>query len=456
MISGFDYGTSNCAIGVIDPSTAKTRLLPLENGRPFLPSTLYAFGRELICAQVAANITNETLRRDYLKSRDANLSAARRFRREESISESTQSIFFGQKALSEYFAQPGEGYFVKSPKSFLGASSVRTEYIRFLEDLVTAMMMHIKQRAEQQFQRQLTNTVIGRPVNFQGLNAEKSNSQALAILEISAKRTGFRSVEFIYEPIAAGLDFERQLVQDKKVLVIDIGGGTSDCAMFRMGPSHRNKTDREEDFIGHNGERIGGNDFDIQIAAKALLPLFGMNSFLKSELPMPTQVYRNAISTNDVGAQADFNNLQSSLLIDRLLIETKEPELFKRFFKIRKKKLNQHLVVSAEQAKIHLSKSSRVDVPLDYVEDALSSEITFEVMEEAVRGPLIQMLSIVNETITQAGVPPDLIYITGGSAGSPVIRQAFNEKFGDIEVIDGDHFGSVANGLTLWANKIYK
>ena len=456
MISGFDYGTSNCAIGVIDQSTEKTRLLPLENGRPFLPSTLYAFGRELICAQVAASITNETLRRDYLKSRDANLSAARRFRREESISESRQSLFFGQKAVSEYFSLPGEGYFVKSPKSFLGTSGVRAEYIRFFEDLVTAMMMHIKETAEEQSQRQLTNTVIGRPVNFQGLNAEKSNSQALAILEISAKRAGFRSVEFIYEPIAAGLDFERQLIRDKKVLVIDIGGGTSDCAMVRMGPSHRNKADREEDFIGHNGERVGGNDFDIQIAAKALLPLFGMNSFLKSGLPMPTQVYRNAVSTNDVGAQADFNNLQSSLLIDRLLIETKEPELFKRFFKIRRKNLNQHLVASAEQAKIQLSKSSRVDVPLDYVEDSLSSEITFETMEEAVRGPLIQMISVVKETIIQAGVQPDLIYITGGSAGSPVIRQAINEKFGDIEVVDGDHFGSVANGLTLWADKIYK
>ena len=171
---------------------------------------------------------------------------------------------------------------------------------------------------------------------------------------------------------------------------------------------------------------------------------------------MPTQVYWNAVSTNDVGAQADFNNLQATLLMKRLLIETKEPELFKRFFKIRQLKQNQQVVASAEQAKIQLSKASKVDVKLDYVEDGLSSEITFETMQEAVRGPLTQMVHVMNETITQSGVLPDLIYITGGSARSPVIRQVITEQVGDIEVVDGDHFGSVANGLTLWADKIFR
>jgi hypothetical chaperone protein len=456
MISGFDYGTSNCAIGTMNSTTQKAQLLPLENDQTFLPSTLYALGRELICEQVAGGIAGEALRREYLESRNANLSAARQFRRKENIGANEQCLFFGQEAFNQYFASPGEGYFVKSPKSFLGTSGVRAEYIRFFEDLVTAMMMHIKQRAETQCQTELTDTVICRPVNFQGLNAEQSNAQALDILEVSAKRAGFKSVEFLYEPIAAGLDFERQLEQNKKVLVIDIGGGTSDCAMVCMGPGHRDKADRQEDFIGHSGERIGGNDFDIQVASKALLPLFGMNSFLKSGLPMPTQVFWNAVSTNDVGAQADFNSLQTTLLFDRLQIETKEPWLFERFVQMRKHKQNQHVVASAEQAKIQLSEVNQVDVTLDYIEDALSSTITFETMKEAVRRPLTKMMSVVNETIAQAAVKPDLIYITGGSARSPVIRQVITEKIGDIEVVDGDHFGSVANGLTLWANKIFK
>jgi len=456
MISGFDYGTSNCAIGVINSASQKAQLLPLENDQNFLPSTLYSLGRELVCEQVAGGITDQTMHREYLENRRANLSAAEKFRRKENIGEHEQRLFFGQEAFNNYFELPGEGYFVKSPKSFLGASGIRVEHIRFFEDLVTAMMMHVKQRAEAQCQTTLTNTVIGRPVNFQGQNSDKSNAQAIAILEVSAQRAGFKSVEFLYESIAAGLDFERQLTQDKKVLVIDIGGGTSDCAMVCMGPSHRDKVSRKDDFIGHSGERIGGNDFDIQIASKTLLPLFGMDSILKSGLPMPTQVFWNAISTNDVGAQAEFNSLQTTLLIERLQNETKEPELFRRFVQMRNHRQNLHIVTSAEQAKIQLSELNQVDVVLDYIEDALASTVTFETMKDAVRRPLTQMIKVVNDTIAQAAVKPDLIYITGGSARSPVIQQAITEQIGDIEVVDGDHFGSVANGLTLWADKIFR
>ena len=123
---------------------------------------------------------------------------------------------------------------------------------------------------------------------------------------------------------------------------------------------------------------------------------------------------------------------------------------------MRKHRQNQHVVASAEQAKIQLSEIKKVDVALDYIEAGLASSVTLEAMKDAVRRPLTQMINVVNETIAQAAVKPDLIYITGGSARSPVIRQIITEQVGDIEVVDGDHFGSVANGLTLWANRIFK
>ena len=66
------------------------------------------------------------------------------------------------------------------------------------------------------------------------------------------------------------------------------------------------------------------------------------------------------------------------------------------------------------------------------------------------------MIEIIKETITQAGVEPDLIFITGGSAKSPVIRQAISREIPDIKIVEGDHFGSVANGLTLWADRIFR
>jgi hypothetical chaperone protein len=456
MISGFDYGTSNCAIGVIPTDTNTTKLLPLENGEVFLPSTVYAFAREFISEQVAKDIKNSHAQAEYMQQRAHSLERARTFRREESIDNTEQTVFFGKQAFDQYLSLPEEGFFIKSAKSFLGANGLRPEIISFYEDIVTVMMAEIKSKAELHIQDSLTHTVIGRPVNFQGLNAEKSNAQALSILETAAKRAGFKEVEFFYEPIAAGLDFETPLTEDKKVLVVDIGGGTTDCAMILMGPNHIQKPDRFSDFIGYSGERTGGNDFDIQIAAKLLMPLLGMKSTLKSGLPMPTQVYWDAVSTNNVGAQTKFHKIETQLLLKQLLRDTKEPNLVERFIKVRENNQNHQMVRNAEQAKIALSNHTQTDIDLDYIECGLQQTVSLDDISDAVQRPLKTMISLMHEAISQADTNPDLIYITGGSAKSPIIKKIIQQHFGDVEVVDGDHFGSVANGLTLWAQKIYQ
>lgn len=455
MITGFDYGTSNCAIGVVDQNSKKVKLVDLELGKAFMPSTLYALDRELISEYVGRNIRDESVKHDFLTLRQAQLGKANRVRHHEGFSVDEQTMYFGKSAFEEYLALPSEGYFVKSPKSFLGSSGLRPESVQFFEDIVCSMMIGVKSRAEKQLKDTITHTVIGIPVNFQGLNSSKSNQQALEILKVAAKRAGFKHVEFLFEPIAAGLNFEEQLVEDKTVLVVDVGGGTTDCAMVKMGPNHKDKTDRESDFIGHSGERIGGNDLDIQTAGKYLMPLFGMNSLLKNGLRMPTQPFWDAVRTNDVGAQAVFNETQTGTHLDQLLRDTAEPMLFKHFIKIRNEKQNHHIVRSAEQAKISLSSDLSTHVDLTYVADGAVCEINRQQFSEAIERPLEKITSLMREAINQAGCKPDVIYVTGGSAQSPVIRQAIESELGNIQVLDGDHFGSVAVGLTVWANRIF-
>ena len=453
MYAGFDYGTSNCAVGVVDNNTI--RLLAIGNNQVLMPSSLYALERELICEYVGQQIPNDALQQNFLSLRAPAMAQARSVRAEYDIRPEEQSIFFGQDAFDQYLSMPGEGYFLKSPKSFLGASGLRSEYIQFFEDIVTAMMINIKQRAETDLGKTITHTVIGRPVNFQGMNAEQSNRQAIAILTLSAQRAGFKSVEFLFEPIAAGLDFEARLSDDKTVLIVDIGGGTTDCAMVCMGPSHRNNTERQQDFIGHSGERVGGNDLDIQLAGKHLMPLFGMHSSLKNGLLMPTATYWDAVRTNDVGAQANFNSQQTELRLQQLMLDTTEPELLRRFITLRDKKQNHHILRSAEQAKISLSDSSRSSLDLNSIVTGLSCTISREQFAHAIERPLASITDLMTEAIRQAAVQPDLIYITGGSAKSPIIRQAIEQKLGTIPVVDGDHFGSVATGLTAWAQRLF-
>ncbi len=455
MITGFDYGTSNCAIGVVDKSSDSVSLINLQQGKAFMPSTLYALDRELISEYVGLNISDEIVKQQFIKTRTTQLSKANSVRRQEGFSLDEQTLYFGKEAFEEYLELPSEGYFVKSPKSFLGASGLRSESVQFFEDIVSAMMMGIKARAESQLGEEITHTVIGRPVNFQGLNSEKSNKQAIEILTIAAKRAGFKYVEFLFEPIAAGLNFEEQLLNNKTVLVVDVGGGTTDCAMVRMGPDHKVKADRQDDFIGHSGERIGGNDLDIQVAGKHLMPLFGMESTLKNGLRMPIQPFWDAVRTNDVGAQAVFNDQKTGLHLEQLLRDTTEPEIFKRFIQIRNDKQNHHIVRSAEQAKICLSSSPNVNVDLSYIGVGVGCDVSEIDFKEAISRPLEKITGLMGEAIQQAGCQPDLIYVTGGSAQSPVIRQAIEQTLGKIEVLDGDHFGSVAAGLTVWANRIF-
>ena len=60
------------------------------------------------------------------------------------------------------------------------------------------------------------------------------------------------------------------------------------------------------------------------------------------------------------------------------------------------------------------------------------------------------------EAILQAGTQPDVIYVTGGTAISPVIQQWINNSFPDMKIVIGDHFGSVTAGLATYAERLFR
>ncbi len=91
------------------------------------------------------------------------------------------------------------------------------------------------------------------------------------------------------------------------MLVVDIGGGTTDCSLLLMGPQWRSRLDREASLLGHSGCRIGGNDLDIALAFKNLMPLLGMGGetekaspcrFCRGGMRLPSTTFlRKVIST---------------------------------------------------------------------------------------------------------------------------------------------------------------
>ncbi|MDG9667235.1 molecular chaperone [Hahella sp. CR1] len=459
MFAGFDYGTSNCALGVIrrgEEASSEVKLLGLDRDSVLLPSNLYALDRSLVCEYVAGRIADPDARESYLASRPNAAGQAQRARRELSIGSDEQVLCVGRQAVDLHIEAPDEGFYIKSPKSFLGSGGLSRPQLDFIEDVVTAMMIWAKSQAEANAGAELSQAVIGRPVNYQGADSDAANRQAMEIMTSAAQRAGFKDFEFMYEPLAAGVNFESRMQQDQVLLVVDIGGGTTDCSMVRMGPSHRNNDNRSDDFLAHCGQRTGGNDLDIYLTYKGLMPLFGLGTDKKSGLTMPTQPFWSAIEINNVRTQAEFSAWQTRDDIAQLCRDAKRPELLNRLLLLQEGRKSYQLVRSGEQAKIELSDADAHEVNLDYIEKGLSQPLDRAMLGEAIQNPLNRIIDIVHEALKLAQCRPDLVYLTGGSGKSPVIRAALEQELGEIPVVDGDFFGSVAAGLTQWAAKIYR
>lgn len=446
MFIGFDYGTANCSVATILDNQAK--LLKLEGDSTFIPSALCAPTREAVSeylyriwgVQPSSNI-NERL-----------LHTAISFNREEDIDVDAESLTFGQAALNTYIDDPEDVYYVKSPKSFLGVSGLRDVQVSLFEDLVTAMMKNIKNKAEQELQQDITSTVIGRPVNFQGAASDEANSQAISILSRAAIRVGFKNIEFQFEPVAAGLDYEQTLNEDKTVLIVDIGGGTTDCSMIKMGPSWRDYHDRTKGILSHSGSRIGGNDLDIHLAHRQLMPLLGSQSRTHKGLELPMTQFWNPIAINNIVAQLEFFGFGNRKHLLQMMNDTQEPEKLARLIKLYDEKLSYKLLRDAEQTKIALSEHLEHAVDLSYLDEGLSLSINQSDLIEAIAKPQDNINKLVKEAIQQAGTTPDIIYVTGGSARSPILRAALQQQLPNIEIVGGNYFGSVTAGLAHWAN----
>lgn len=449
MFIGFDYGTANCAVAVMENGTP--RMLALENGHTLLPS--------MICAPTREAISEWLYRHHHIATPDSDTTAllqrALRYNREEDIEVTPDSVKFGLTALQQYMDDPEEVWFVKSPKSFLGASGLKPQQIALFEDLVCAMMLHIRQQGEAQLGQGIDQAVIGRPINFQGLGGDEANQQAQSILLRAAKRAGFRDVEFQFEPVAAGLDFEATLDKETRVLVVDIGGGTTDCSMLLMGPTWRHKADRQQSLLGHSGCRVGGNDLDITLAFKTLMPLLGLGGNTQKGIALPALPWWNAVAINDVPAQSEFYSAACGKLLRDLVRDAQEGETVARLLKVWQQKLSYRLVRSAEESKIALSDRASTEASLPFIDAMLQTTITDGMLQEAIAQPLERILEQVKLALAGSEVRPDVIFLTGGSARSPLLRAALQQALPQTPIASGDDFGSVTAGLARWANVLF-
>lgn len=118
-------------------------------------------------------------------------------------------------------------------------------------DLSALILRSLKQMAEQFFTEPVTDAVITVPAYFR-------NVQRTATLE-AGRRAGLNVLKIISEPTAAALAYglrPARHVEEQRVLVYDLGGGTFDISLVSI-------TDSDLHVIATNGDdNLGGKDWD--------------------------------------------------------------------------------------------------------------------------------------------------------------------------------------------------
>ncbi|OWY40483.1 heat-shock protein [Xenophilus sp. AP218F] len=410
---GIDFGTSNSTVGWLRPE--QPALLTLEDGKITLPSVVF-------------------------------------FNYEEDHS------VFGRMALQEYI-DGYEGRLMRSLKSLLGSSlidsqtEVQGRALPFRQ-LLTLFIKELKLRAESAAGRAFDEVVLGRPVYFVDDNPQADKLAEDTLAEI-ARQVGFKDISFQLEPIAAAFDYEAGIEREELVLIVDIGGGTSDFTLIRLSPERRSVAERRDDILATGGVHIGGTDFDRQLSLHGVMPLFGFKSRLRNNAEMPSSQYFNLATWHTINfayTRKAWMDLQD---VHR---DASEPAVLDRLFRLIQQRAGHWLAMEVEAAKIALSNQDQHTLRLDQIEPGLQCALGREEFNQSIDGMLRQIGKTVDQLLTDAQVRAeqiDTVFFTGGSSGVPALRDSVSALLPQARHVEGNLFGSIGNGLAIEAFKRY-
>ena len=339
---------------------------------------------------------------------------------------------------------------MRSMKSILGSTLVErtTEVgaghaVRYL-DVVAGYLRHLKSLAEAQTGAAIGRVVLGRPVFFVDDDPQRDTA-AQAALERAARAVGFGEIAFQYEPIAAALDYEATIAHEQVVLVADIGGGTSDFSLLRVGPRHRGRLDRGGDILANHGVHIAGTDFDRRIELAAVMPVLGFGGRGPSGREVPSKVYHDLATwhlINTVYAPARVAELR------RMKGFYADLAQHARLMAVIERRLGHALIARAEGAKIALAEGGATRI--DLAEVAAAVDLSAADALAALQADIERIVAAAGHTLALAGLGAERVealYFTGGSTGLKPLAERIAARFPHARVVCGDRFASVAQGL---------
>jgi hypothetical chaperone protein len=411
---GIDFGTSNSAVAAVDASGA-ARLLPLEDGLSTLPTAVF-FNAE------------------------------------------DKTVHFGRDAVALYLAGT-DGRLMRSLKSLLGSplmqehTAVGWGELRF-QDIIARFLGELAERARATLPHVGPQVVLGRPVHFVD-DAPDRDRQAQKALQQAALSAGFREVAFELEPIAAAFDYERRLTREALALVVDVGGGTSDFSVVRLGPDRVRRADRSADILSTSGVHIGGTDFDRRLNVARVMPLLGFGHTGPHGRQVPSSIFLDLATWHLINFQYAPRVVSR---VQALRADYTDPGLHDRLMTVLRQRLGHRLATDVEQAKIACSvRGGTVPIMLDEVEVGLSASLAPMQMAEELDDLLAKVVACARECVRRAkGQRVDAIYLTGGSSALQTLQDRLVAEMPGVPLVQGDLFGGVAAGLAYAAQQRFR
>jgi molecular chaperone DnaK len=306
-------------------------------------------------------------------------------------------ILVGESARNQYLVYPERT--VKSIKRLMGQNTqVHLAGQAYAPQEIAAIILkRLKAIAEQYVDQPVAKAVITVPAYF-------SDAQRQATRE-AGEIAGLEVVRMINEPTAAALAYGGNQVEQKRMLVYDLGGGTFDVSVVNI------EAGVVEVLSSHGDNHLGGDDFDQQIIEYIL-------DHLQQTQGVDARRHSKALAR--ITRAAEHAKL---MLSDAPYARIEEEYLLEH-----------------EGAVVHLSlELSRIDYE-DMIRDYINA--TIDAVHIAMKGA----------KLTPADI--DEIVLAGGSTRTPCIRERLFNEFGFEPHSEVDPDLCVAMGAAIQAAMI--
>lgn len=418
VVFAIDYGTSNSLLAATDGETVTTPL-ELDPGAP-----------------------DPTVLRSVLFFPHQNL------------------CFYGSDAVKEYSEAQGSGRLIRSIKKYLPSESYQGSWIEDrvvkLEDLIGFFLLEMRKRASRALDVDVTSAVLGRPAKFSEDPVKDKLAQYR--LEKAAQFAGFKDVTFVPEPLAAAFDLRQRLESDKTVLVVDLGGGTSDFTVIRLSK----KPFRNEDVLAIGGVSVAGDAVDGEFMKSQVAPFFG--SKVKYRVPlgsnvltMPGSLLDHLCSPADIAQLRKSDHFEFFKSVQRWAVKDEDKRRLDRLFALVEDQLGFQLFEEIDRTKRGFSVSDRAEFRFDSPGIEIEFDIHAVDFEVAIGRPVDAILASLDETLKQAQVEAsdiDVVYCTGGSSKLGLVQKGLRRRFPPERIVGRDFFHSVIQGLTARAKEL--